>query len=142
MRLSNLRRYDSSGRGQAAAELALIIPVLAVVLAVGLQFAIIGTAALALGQVDYQGARYAAVNGSASQSTVQSYMLSVASPIISADSGKYLNSTLSPAPPCSFGASVTVSVTFDTNHLVVLPNPFFGISFPTSLTNSESAFCE
>jgi hypothetical protein len=35
-----------------------------------------------------------------------------------------------------------VSVTFDANHLVALPNPFFGIQFPTSLTNSESAFCE
>ena len=123
-------------------ELALIIPILALVMAVGLQFAVIGTAALALGQVDYQGARYAAVNPSATQSQVQSYMLSAGSPIISVDSGKYLTSTLNPAPPCSFGGSVTVSVTFDTSHLVVLPNPFMGISFPTSLSNSESAFCE
>jgi hypothetical protein len=141
--LAKLRRgCVPPGRGQAAVELALIIPILAVVMAVGLQFAVIGTAALALGQVDYQGARYAAVNPSATQSQVQSYMLSSGSPIISVDSGKYLTSTLNPAPPCSFGGSVTVSVTFDTSHLVVLPNPFMGISFPTSLSNSESAFCE
>lgn len=109
---------------------------------VGIQFAIIGVAALGLGQVDYQGARYAATNPSSSQSTIQNYMVSVASPIISAGSGKYLSSSLSPAPPCTFGSTVTVSVTFDASHLVALPNPFFGIPFPTSLTNSESAFCE
>jgi Flp pilus assembly protein TadG len=123
-------------------ELALIVPVLSVVLLVGIQFAVIGTAALALGQVNYQGARYAAINSSASQSAVQSYMLSVASPIITANSGKYLSTTLSPAPPCSFGSPVTVSVTFDSKHLVLLPNPFLGIAFPTSLNSSESAFCE
>jgi len=143
MSLAELRRRRvPAGRGQAAVELALILPIVSVVLLVGLQFAVIGTAALALGQVNYQGARYAAINSSASHSTVQSYMLSVASPIISADAGKYLSSTMSPAPPCSFGSSVEVSLTFDSSHLVVLPNPFLGITFPTSLNSSESAFCE
>lgn len=132
----------SSGGGQAMVELALILPVVSVVLVIGLQYAVIGTAALALGQVNYQGARYAAINSSADQSAVQSYMLSVASPIISANSGKYLCSTMTPAPPCSFGSSVKVSLTFDSKHLVVLPNPFLGINFPTSLNSSESAFCE
>ncbi len=109
---------------------------------IGIQFAIIGVAALGLGQIDYQGARYAATNPSATQSAVQSYMVSVASPIVGASSGRYLTSSLSPAPPCTFGSTVTVSVTFDAAHLVVLPNPFFGLQFPTSLTNSASAFCE
>lgn len=136
------RKYPGTSRGQAAVELALILPLFAVLLVVGIQFAIIGTAALALGQVNYEGARYAANNGSDTQAQIQSYMVSVAAPIISANSGSYLTSTLSPAPPCSFGNSVTVSVTFDASHLIALPNPFFGISFPTSLTNTETAFCE
>jgi hypothetical protein len=123
-------------------ELALITPIVLFVMLLGVQYAIIGTAALGLGQANYQAARYAATNPTASQSAIQSYMVSVASPIISAGSGKYLSSSLSPAPPCTFGSTVTVSVTFDANHLVALPNPFFGIQFPTSLTNSESAFCE
>ena len=140
------RRANIAGfgtrRGQAAVELALITPIVLFVMLLGIQFAIIGLADLGLGQANYQGARYAATNPSATQSAVQSYMVSVASPLISAGSGKYLTSTLNPAPPCTFGSTVTVSVTFDASHLVALPNPFFGIAFPTSLTNSESAFCE
>ncbi len=123
-------------------ELALIMPIVLFVMLVGIQFAIIGVAALGLGQADYQGARYAATNTSASQSAVQSYIVSVASPIVSAEAGRYLSSSLNPAPPCTFGSTVTVSVTLDVRHLVVLPNPFFGIPFPTTLTNSQSAFCE
>jgi len=137
------RRWAGVSRAQAAVELALIAPIVIVLLVVGVQLAIIGDAALALGQVDYQGARYAAVNTSASQSAVQSYMLSVASPLIAANNGSYLTATMSPAPPCAYGSSVTVAVSFDISHLVVLPNPFLGmISFPTTLTNSQSAFCE
>jgi Flp pilus assembly protein TadG len=140
--IDNSKRHDGTRRGQAAVELALITPIVLFVMLVGIQFAIIGTAALGLGQADYQGARYAATNPSASQSAIQTYMVSVASPIIGASSGRYLSASLSPAPPCTFGSSVTVSVTFDASHLVVLPNPFFGIAFPTSLTNSQTAFCE
>jgi len=136
------RRRNGDGSGQALVEFAIIAPIALFLMLVGIQFAIVGTASLGLGQVDYQGARYAATNPSASQSAVQSYMVSVASPIVGAGSGQYLSSTLSPAPPCTFGSTVTVAVTFDIRHLVVLPNPFFGISFPTSLTNSASAFCE
>ncbi len=131
-----------TGGGQAAVELALITPIILFAMLVGIQYAIIGTASLGLGQANYQGARYAATNTSASQSAVQSYMVSVASPLVSAGSGQYLSSTLSPAPPCTFGSTVTVSVTLDVRHLIALPNPFFGVPFPTSLTNSTSAFCE
>ena len=136
------RRCDGAGRGQAAVELALITPIVLYVMLVGIQFAIIGVASMGLGQVDYQGARYAATHGSASQSAVQSYMVSVASPIIAANSGQYLTSSLNPAPPCTFGNQVTVAVTYDVGHLIMMPNPFFGIKFPTSLTNSNTAFCE
>ncbi|MBF6561216.1 MAG: hypothetical protein IVW56_13075 [Candidatus Binataceae bacterium] len=136
------RLLAGARRAQAAVELALIAPVILVVIVVGVQFAIIGVAALGLGQVNYQGARYAAINPGSSQSQVQSYMLSVASPIIAANSGSYLSSTLSPAPPCAFGSQVTVAVTFDVGHLVMVPNPFLGVNFPTSLTNSNTAFCE
>jgi Flp pilus assembly protein TadG len=129
-------------RAQSAVELALIAPVVMMLIVVGVQFAIIGVAALGLGQVNYQGARYAAVNPSSTQSQVQSYMLSVASPIIRANSGSYLTSSLNPAPPCTFGNQVTVAVTYDVGHLIMMPNPFFGIKFPTSLTNSNTAFCE
>ncbi|HVA77697.1 MAG TPA: TadE family protein [Candidatus Binataceae bacterium] len=136
------RRMTGAGRAQAAVEMAIILPIALVVLVVGIQYAIIGEAALALGQANFQGARYAAVNTSANQSTVQSYMVSVASPLISASNGQYLTSTLNPTPPCAFGSTVTVSLTYNASHLVALPNPFLGISFPKTLSSSESAFCE
>ena len=143
-RLSNLRSPRAVRRAQAAVEFALIAPFVMVLLMVGVQFALIGVAALSLGQVDYQGARWAAVNSSKTNSDVSTYMLSVASPTISASGGKYLTvSMASGAMPCTFGNSVTVPVSFDLKHLVVLPNPFMGIVyFPTTLTNSQTAFCE
>jgi Flp pilus assembly protein TadG len=136
---AHLQRRASSG--QSLVETGLIMPVILFVMLIGIQYAIIGLAVLGLGQANYQGARYAAINSSATSSSVQSYMASVASPIIGAGSGQYLTSSVSTLP-CTFGASVTVSVTFNATHLIALPNPFFGIPFPTSLTNSETAFCE
>ena len=131
-----------SGRAQSMVELAFALPVLLIVLVVGVQFAIIGAASLALGQVNYQGARFAAINSTATADAIKSYMLSVASPTIAANSGSYLTSTVSPTPPCTFGTAVTVSLTYNAAHLLAVPNPFLGISFPTTLTSSESAFCE
>lgn len=137
-----VRRMTGASRAQSAVELALVLPVVLVGLVVGVQFAIIGSAALSLGQANYQGARYASVYTTANQSAVNSYILSVASPTIAANNGAYLTTSLNPAPPCTNGSSITVSLTFDANHLMALPNPFLGISFPTTLTSSESAFCE
>lgn len=137
-----MHRLNGAGRAQSVVEFAIALPILLVTLVVGVQFAIIGAASLALGQVNYQGARYAAVNTSADQDAVKTYMLSVAAPSIKANSGSYLTATLSPAPPCAFGSSVTVSLSYNAAHLLALPNPFFGIRFPTTLTSSESAFCE
>ncbi|HUY17834.1 MAG TPA: TadE family protein [Candidatus Binataceae bacterium] len=141
---SRFRRVVAgAGRAQAAVEFAIILTVALIVLVVGVQFAIIGEAALALGQANYQGARWAAVNATSyTQAGVQSYMVSVASPTIGANNGSYLTTTLSPSSPCTFGATVTVSVSFNAAHLIAVPNPFLGIKFPTTLTNSESAFCE
>ena len=138
-----MQRLKGAGRAQSAVEFAIALPIVLITMLVGVQFAIIGAASLALGQVNYQGARYAAVNTSATQSAVKTYMLSVAAPSIKANSGSYLTATLSPAPPCAFGTSVTVSLTYNSAHLLALPNPFLGIiKFPKQLTSSESAFCE
>jgi hypothetical protein len=142
-----ISRSGWSTLGQSSVELALVTPIVIVLLVVAIQFALIGSAALSLSQINYQGARWAAVNctsgGTCStQSDVQTYMLDNAAPLIRAASGKYFSSTTSPAPPCSYGNSVTVSVNFDTSGLVILPNPFLGIPFPKALSSSESAFCE
>jgi uncharacterized protein (UPF0333 family) len=139
---SFVRRMKGGSGAQSMVEFAFILPVVLITLLVGIQFAIIGEASLALGQVNYQGARFAAVNGNATHDQVQSYMLSVASPTIAANNGSYFSSVLSGGPPCTYGNAVNVSVTFNTSSLMALPNPFLGVSFPTTLTSSESAFCE
>jgi Flp pilus assembly protein TadG len=136
-------RVRPTHQGQAMVELALITPIVLFAMLVGIQYAIIGTAALGLGQASYQAARYAATNTTATQDAVKSYMVSVASPVIGAGSGQYLTQfSLSPTPPCTFGSTITISASFDAAHLIALPNPFFGIPFPSTLTNSASAFCE
>jgi hypothetical protein len=74
-------------RGQAAVEFALISVVAMIVLFVAVQLALIGEDALALGQMNYQGARWAAVNTCASDDQILQYMLFSGSPTITNSGG-------------------------------------------------------
>jgi len=124
-------------------EMAIVMPILALVMVLAIQFALIGSAMLALNQVTYQGARYASVNQGADQSTVYNFMLSVGSPTITSNGGANLSVSLNPSttPRTSF-STVTVTSTLNAQSLIVVPNPFFGVSLPTSLTATESAMVE
>ena len=149
-------------------EFALVLFVALIVLFVAIQMAFIGQAALALGQMNYQGARYAAVNPTFDCSSVATYMASVGSPTITKHGVSCASSCASPptASPgngvkvcvtCSgsttdctkraFGDSVQVQVAFDATSVIFLSkdttNPnFFGIPFPTQLTSKETAMSE
>ncbi len=150
------------GRGQAAVEFALVLTVAMIVLFVAIQFALIGQIALALGQMNYQAARYAAIHPGcgatacaaspdpdANATPVQPYAFSIASPTI-----KYANGTS--ACPCgsvksftvtrpngsAFGTQVVVSVTYDVTSQLFLPQNFLGLSFPTTLSSTETAMTE
>src|SRR6202171_1373918 len=68
--------------GQAMVEFALVLIVAMIVLFVAIQMAFIGQAALALGQMNYQGARFAAVNQCAAPNDVATYMVLNGSPTI------------------------------------------------------------
>jgi hypothetical protein len=129
--------------GQAMVEMAIVMPILAFVMVLAIQFALIGSAMLALNQVTYQGARYASVNQGADRSTVYNYMLSVGSPTITSNGGANLSVSLNPSttPRASF-STVTVTSTLNAQSLIVVPNPFFGVSLPSSLTATESAMVE
>jgi Flp pilus assembly protein TadG len=130
-------------RGQAAVEMAIVATVLMFALVIGVQFALIGEAALALSHATYEGARYAALNPSASQTQVYSYMLSIASTPLTSDSGANLSVTLNPTTtPRVFGSPVSVSATFNATKVIVIPNPFFGVKLPTSLSSSGTAMTE
>jgi hypothetical protein len=140
-----------------------------IVLFVAVQFALIGQIALALGQMNYQAARYAAIHPGCGATAcaaspdpdvnatpIQPYALSLASPTI-----KYTNpasacpcgsvtsftvqqngTTSNPPPDRAFGTSVTVTVKYDVTSQLFLPNPFLGLSFPTTLNSTETAMSE
>lgn len=72
----------SAFSGQAMVEFALVLFVAMIVLFVAIQMAFIGQTALALGQLNYQAARYAAVNPTYSCSQVATYMSSSGAPSV------------------------------------------------------------
>jgi Flp pilus assembly protein TadG len=142
-----------AGRGQAMVEFALISTVALIVLLIGIQFALIGQAALALSQGSFAVARYASLNagtlgtnGSVSSTLVQSLVSSS----IYTNSGSDLsvkiasfdqttgNTTTTP----QFGDRLVISLSYNASSKLVLTNPFLGISFPTNLKASESAMYE
>jgi Flp pilus assembly protein TadG len=143
--------------GQAAVEFALVLIVALIVLFVSIQMAVIGQAALALGQMNYQGARYAAVNNGAACSDVASYMQSVGSPTITKNGvacgspggpGVQVQMTCPSAGggTCpaqrNFGDAVQISLSFDATSLLFLSQNFLGVPFPTTLTSTETAMSE
>src|ERR1700675_1097754 len=77
----------SAFSGQAMVEFALVLFVAMIVLFVAIQMAFIGQTALALGQINYQGARFAAVNQCATPSDVATYMVINGSPTITKTCG-------------------------------------------------------
>src|SRR4029077_13923045 len=91
-------RHFIAGRGQAAVEFALVATVAMIVLFVAVQLALIGEDALALGQMNYQGARWAAVNPCATYQEVANYITLVGSPSVTSAGG-------------TCGTKVTVTIT-------------------------------
>ncbi len=126
------------------AEFAIIAPVALILLVVGIQFAIIGQCAVALTQVNYVGARYASVHPTYTESQVQTYMDSVASPTLLSNNGGDLSITIwTPCPSTdSFGSPVTIGLQYNLSSKIFLPNPFLGIGFPTTVQSTQTAFCE
>ena len=139
-------------RGQAMVEFALIAALSMVVLLVGIQFAIIGQAALAVTQASYLGARAASVNATMTSSQLNTTLQNLVSPTIT---GAVANLTLTNAsdPTCAggtrtFGCGFNVTITYDATSKLFLPASWsiLGsnrvIVFPTSLTSTQSAMTE
>ena len=143
-------------RGQALVEFGLVLIIAVIVLFGSVQLALIGQLYLALGQMNYQGVRYAAVSpncidektacGLSSQS-IKQYMLSVASPTIvsitnanaNALSVTYSNVT-NPGVTRVAGDTVRIDCKLDISSKIFLPH--LGLSFPQSLSSTEQAYTE
>ncbi len=130
-------------RGQAMVEFALIATIALIVLMAGIQFAIIGQAALAVSQASYVAARSATINTSVTNANISSIVSNQFSPTITAPANALtINMVTAGDATCvpnrTLGCQVTVTVTYNATSKLALPNPFLGISFPTTLTSSES----
>jgi hypothetical protein len=153
-------------------EFALVLLVAMIVLFVSIQMAFIGQAALALGQMNYQAARYAAVNPTFGCTDVANYMQTNGAPTVASKGVTCASSCPSTGPTVSsgqgvqvcmtcatssgasencstrsFGDTVELQLAFDATSVIFLSGNktspnFFGIPFPTALTSTETAMSE
>jgi TadE-like protein len=146
--------------GQAMVEFALVAGLLVLIALVGIQFAIIGNAALGVNQCAYSVARYASVNyqdSNLANPSSDSKVQALIPPSIggTSSSGTALATiTVIPcaAPPNNFGSVAKVTVSYDLvgGKKIFLPNPFSivsnvlnaNVAFPTTVSATQSAFCE
>ena len=146
-------------RGQAMVEFALISILAMGVMLIGVQFALIGQAALALSQGASAIARYAAVNEplgalSATYSGApNTAMQNLLSPSLGTNSwgdlrvtinsykgGTASTTTTSPVPTVDYAV---VTLSYDASSKIALPNPFLGmVTFPTALSAADSQLYE
>jgi TadE-like protein len=141
-------------RGQTTAEFALIAPVVIIVMLIGVQFALIGQAALALSQGASALARYAAVNpgviGSNGTVTLTAPIKQLLSSSILSHGGSdltvtiasYTGTTTATTSTPQYTDRLVVSLSYNAASKIALPNPFFGVRFPTALTSSDSQMYE
>jgi hypothetical protein len=141
-------------------EFALGATLTLVVILVGVQFAIIGQAALALNQGATALARYAAINpgglgtnnGSVKAGTLNTAATNLLSPTILTGSGNDLTVTVRSLKPDGTSETSTpiqgqdkviISLSYDATQKVALPSStLLGLTFPNSLTASNSALYE
>jgi Flp pilus assembly protein TadG len=160
-----IRTDRKRDRGQAMVEFALVAILAVIVLFVSIQYALIGQLYLALGQMNYRGVRYAAINADCvdaktpcggpnnggTTTSVTDYMLASASPTIvelynQGNSNLKVTLACSPNPCASRAQGDTVSLTAKltiTGMLFLSSNGgFFGLLFPSSLSSTQQAFTE
>jgi Flp pilus assembly protein TadG len=141
--------------GQAMVEFAMISTLALVVLLVGIQFAIIGQAMLAVTQASYLGARAASVNSSLTSNSLQTAIANQMSPTINGATVTLTNTsdstcTAGPGGTRSFGCPINVTVTYNASSKLFLPSSWNFpivegpsiIVFPTNLTSTQSAMTE
>jgi hypothetical protein len=151
-------RRSRISRGQSAVEFALISTVAMMVMLVGVQFALIGQAALAVSQGSAALARYTAVNpgalGTSNGSVAGGSLPTAAKNLLSSSIGtnswgdltvtiaSYTGTTAVTTSSPGYTDRLVLSMSYTATSKIALPNPFFGISFPSSLTASSSQMYE
>ena len=148
-------------RGQSMVEFALITVVVLMIMLVGIQYALIGQAALAVSQASSALGRYASNhrgslgdasgNGTISGGSLPAAAKELLSQSILTNSGADLSVTVASYQGTSTTVSTTatrlprfadtcvVTLTYTTTSKLALPNPFLGlITFPGTVSSSDS----
>jgi hypothetical protein len=136
--LARPQRYNQS---QTLVEFAFILPVFLLLMLGVVQMVLVGGAALAVNQAAVTCSRYAALNPTYTSTQINSYLTTVASPLIN-DSGLQ-PITISPATtPRSTGSAVSVTVSYDLKAKLFLGSSFFGVTFPTQVSVTHTTTSE
>jgi len=145
-------------RGQSAAEFAMISTVALVVMLIGVQFALIGQAALAVSQGSSALARYAAVNPgtlgpnssvhasslpTAAEQLLSSSILTNGGADLTVTVASYSGTTTTTTSTPGYTDRAVVSMSYTDSSKIFLPGTtLLGISFPTTLNASDSQMYE
>lgn len=156
-------RATRDSRGQSLVEFALMAPLALVIMLVGIQYAIIGQAALAVSQGSAALARYAAANsttpalgtynGTGSLPASAQYLLSTTlcpggtctgvTLQVQSFVGTTNTATCATCTPQKQVDRLVVTLNYDATSKIVLPTTwFFGIKFPKTLAATDSQMYE
>lgn len=127
--------------GQTIVEFALIIPIFLLLMLGVVQMVVVGGAALAVNQAALSCARYASLNPSATEDTVANYLSGTASPLIN-DSGLQPLTLTPTAVPRQTGAAVAVTVSYNLKTKLFLGITFFGVTFPSQVSVTQTMTSE
>jgi hypothetical protein len=151
-------RRSGISRGQSMVEFALISSVALTVMLVGIQFALIGQAALAVSQGSSALARYAAVNPgtlgpnssvsasslpTAAQQLLSSSILTSSGADLTVTTASYAGTTATTTSSPGYTDRAVISMSYNAASKIFLPSStLLGIHFPTTLTATDSQMYE
>lgn len=102
---------------------------------------IVGGAALAVSQAAIGSVRYASLNPTYGTAQINSYLESSASPLIN-DSGLQPVVVSPSTVPRQTGAAVSVTVTYNLASKLFLGSSFFGLTFPSQVSVTQTMTSE
>lgn len=143
MRFVNANRYKSWSRGVAFFEMTVLTMTATMILIILAQGALLFTRASEVKSLAHLGSRYAAANPAYDTTTVRNFVLQNAPGFIGANGGALLNVTMSPTTtPRRLGDAVTITVAYSYPQAKSFGSSFFGLTFPSTLTATDTGATE
>ena len=141
---SKLRKASFAlSRGVAIFEMTVLTLTASTILIVLAQGTLLFTRASQVKNLAHLGSTYAAANPGFDVSTIKNYILQNAPGIIGANGGSSLNLTVNPnITPRRLGSAVTVTVSYSYDQAKGFGSSAFGLTFPSTLTSSDTGATE